>query len=148
MLIGFHSKPKFYVVNGFFTFKLSFSCIFMQFIWYFLYDNDTNESVLCDHDGKEEIPNSDETLVLIPISYHSTLIGSKSLNPTPHISRRSSVRSALGLDSKGCWFEPTVRHHFSSNNVRLFSYLLKTRPPSRKVIKLVVCIFVAVYNST
>ena len=47
---------------------------------------------------------------------------SKSLNPTPHISRRSSVGSALDLESKGCWFEPTVRHYFSSNNVRLLAY--------------------------
>ena len=47
---------------------------------------------------------------------------SKSLNPTPHISRRSSVGSALGLESKGYWFEPTVRHYFSSNNVRLLTY--------------------------
>ena len=36
---------------------------------------------------------------------------SKSLNPTPKIFRRSSVGSALGLKSKGCWFEPTVRHY-------------------------------------
>ena len=43
----------------------------------------------------------------------------KSLNPTPHISRRSLVGSGLGLKSKGCWFEPTVRHYFSSNNARL-----------------------------
>ena len=32
--------------------------------------------------------------------------------------RGSSVGSALDLESKGCWFEPTVRHYFSSNNVR------------------------------
>ena len=31
-------------------------------------------------------------------------------------------RGALGLESKGCWFEPTVRHYFSSNNVRLLAY--------------------------
>ena len=30
--------------------------------------------------------------------------------------------SALGLESKGRWFEPTVRHYFSSNNVRLLAY--------------------------
>ena len=47
---------------------------------------------------------------------------SQSLNPTPHISRRSSVGSALGLESKVCWFEPTVRHYFSSNNVRQLAY--------------------------
>ena len=29
---------------------------------------------------------------------------------------------ALDLESKGCWFEPTLRHYFSSNNVRLLSY--------------------------
>ena len=47
----------------------------------------------------------------------------KNLNPTLHISRRSSVGSALGLKSKDCWFEPTVRHHFSSSNVRLLAYV-------------------------
>ena len=46
---------------------------------------------------------------------------SKTLNPTPHFSRGSSVVSALDLESKGCWFEPTVRHYFSSNNVRLLA---------------------------
>ena len=45
----------------------------------------------------------------------------KNVNPTLHISRRSSVGSALGLKSKGCWFEPTVRNYFSSSKVRLFS---------------------------
>ena len=52
---------------------------------------------------------------------HTIALHSKSLNPTPHISRRSLVGSALGLESKGCWFEPTVRHYFSSNNVRLLA---------------------------
>ena len=47
---------------------------------------------------------------------------SKSLNPTQHISRRSSLGSALGLESKGCWLESTVRHYFLSNNVRLLAY--------------------------
>ena len=47
---------------------------------------------------------------------------SKSLNPTPHISKCSSVGSALDLESKGCWFEPTVCHYFSSNNDRLLAY--------------------------
>ena len=46
----------------------------------------------------------------------------KSLNTTSHISRRRLVGSALGLESKGCWFEPTVRHYFSSNNVRPLAY--------------------------
>ena len=48
----------------------------------------------------------------------------KNLNPTPHISRRSSVGSSsmLGSKCKGCWFEPTVCHYFSSNNVRLLAY--------------------------
>ena len=31
----------------------------------------------------------------------------------------SSVGSALGLKSKGRWFEPRVNHYFSSSNVRL-----------------------------
>ena len=47
---------------------------------------------------------------------------SKNLNPTHYISRCSSVGSALDLESKGCWFEPTVCHYFSSNNVRLLAY--------------------------
>ena len=38
------------------------------------------------------------------------------------MSRRNSVWSALGLESKGFWFELTVRHYFSSNNVRLLAY--------------------------
>ena len=29
--------------------------------------------------------------------------------------------SALDLESKSCWFEPTVRHYFSSKNVRLLA---------------------------
>ena len=38
--------------------------------------------------------------------------------PSPHISWGSSVGSALDLESKGCWFESTVRHYFSFNNIR------------------------------
>ena len=30
----------------------------------------------------------------------------RSLNPSPHIYRHISVGSALGLEPKGCWFEP------------------------------------------
>ena len=55
---------------------------------------------------------------------------SKSLNHTPHISRRSSVGSTLGLEFKCCLFELTVRHYFSSNNVCLLAYTslqVKTR---------------------
>ena len=37
---------------------------------------------------------------------------SKSLNPTLHISPPSLVGSALGLKSKGRWFEPGVNHYF------------------------------------
>ena len=44
---------------------------------------------------------------------------SKSLNRSLHISPPSSVGNALDLESIGRWFEPTVRHYFSSNNVRL-----------------------------
>ena len=44
------------------------------------------------------------------------------LNPTSHICRGSAVESALDFESKGCWFEPTERHYFSSNNVRLLAY--------------------------
>ena len=39
------------------------------------------------------------------------------LNLTLHIFRGSAVGNVLDLESKGCWFEPTVRHYFSSNNV-------------------------------
>ena len=46
----------------------------------------------------------------------------KNLNPTLHISRRSSVGSALDLESKGCWFESNVSHYFSSNNIRMLAY--------------------------
>ena len=45
----------------------------------------------------------------------------KSLNPTLHISPSSSVGSALGMKSKGRWFEPAVNHNFSSNNVSLLA---------------------------
>ena len=41
------------------------------------------------------------------------------LNLTSHIFRGSAVGSALDLESKICWVEPTVRHYFSSNNVRI-----------------------------
>ena len=46
---------------------------------------------------------------------------SKSLNPPLHISLPSSVGNALGLKSKGRWFEPDVKHYLSSNNVRLLA---------------------------
>ena len=46
---------------------------------------------------------------------------SNCLNPTSHIFRGSAVGSALDLESNGCWFEPTVRHYFSSNNARLLA---------------------------
>ena len=48
-------------------------------------------------------------------------LDSKSLNLTLHISPPSSVGSALGLKSKGRWFEPAVNHYFSSNDVRLLA---------------------------
>ena len=38
------------------------------------------------------------------------------------ISRCGSVGNAVGLESWGCWFEPTVHHYFSSNNVCLLDY--------------------------
>ena len=37
---------------------------------------------------------------------------SNCLNPISDIFRGSAVGSALDLESKGCWFEPTVRHYF------------------------------------
>ena len=43
---------------------------------------------------------------------------SKSINLTLHISPTSLVGSALGLKSKGRWFDPRVNHYFSSSNVR------------------------------
>ena len=48
-------------------------------------------------------------------------LNNKSLNPTLHISPPSSVGSALGMISKGRWFEPAVNHYFYSNNVRLLA---------------------------
>ena len=56
------------------------------------------------------------------VAIYTLALYSKSLNPTPHISRRSSVGSALGLESNSCLLEPTVCHYFSSNNVRLLAY--------------------------
>ena len=49
------------------------------------------------------------------------ILYSNCLNPTSHVARGNAVGSALDLDSKGCWFEPTVCHYFSSNNVRLLA---------------------------
>ena len=46
---------------------------------------------------------------------------SNCLNPTSNIFRGSAVGSALDFESKGCWFEPAVRHYFSSNNVSLLA---------------------------
>ena len=46
---------------------------------------------------------------------------SNCLNPTSYIFRGSAVESALDFESKGCWIEPTVRHYFSSNNIRLLA---------------------------
>ena len=40
------------------------------------------------------------------------------LNPNSHIFRGIAVESVLDFESKDCWFEPKVRHYFSSNNVR------------------------------
>ena len=34
-----------------------------------------------------------------------------------------------------CWFEPTVRHYFSSNNVRLLAYVLIVGDPQFKWLK-------------
>ena len=57
---------------------------------------------------------------------------STSLNPTLHISRRSSVGNAFGLLSKGCWSEPIVRHYFSSSNFRLLAYTsLQVKTPNQ-----------------
>ena len=41
---------------------------------------------------------------------------SKNLNPSLHISRRSSVGNAFGLQFRGCWIEPTLL---------FFNYFLK-----------------------
>ena len=54
--------------------------------------------------------------------YHIKNQINKVLYPTLHICRHGSVGKAIGLYSKGCWFAPTVRHYFSSNNVRLLAY--------------------------
>ena len=53
----------------------------------------------------------------IPI--HSVSKGQRSMSQLIFV---HTVGSALGLKSKGCWFEPTVGHYFSSNNVRLLAY--------------------------
>ena len=45
------------------------------------------------------------------------------LNPALHIIGNSSVERAEGLRSKGCYFDPTVRHYFSFNKVRLLAYM-------------------------
>ena len=56
----------------------------------------------------------------MPLKLYITLF-SKRLNPPLRISPPSSVGSALGLKSKGRWFDPAVNHYFSSNNVRLLT---------------------------
>ena len=65
--------------------------------------------LLCMHDAM--------TCNIVAILWRCTY--SNCLNPTSHIIRGSAVGSALDLESKGCWFEPTVGHYFSSKNVRL-----------------------------
>ena len=52
-----------------------------------------------------------------------------SLNPVLHISPPSSVGRALGLKSKGRWFEPRVNHYFSSNNVRFLEQVFTGEDP-------------------
>ena len=42
-------------------------------------------------------------------------------NPTLHISPPSAIGSAIGLKSKGRWFESRVNHYFSSSNFRLLA---------------------------
>ena len=56
----------------------------------------------------------------IPLKLYIILYN-KISNPTLHISPTSSVGSALGLESKGRWFEPAMNRFFSSNNVRLLA---------------------------
>ena len=60
---------------------------------------------------------SDATYNIEAIPVYNTV--QQSLNPTRHISSPRSDGSALGLKSKGRWFEPAVNHYFSSSNVRL-----------------------------
>ena len=58
---------------------------------------------------------------IVAIYSNIALYSKRFKNTTPNISRGSSVRGALDLESKGCWFEHTVRHYFSYNNVRLLA---------------------------
>ena len=62
-------------------------------------------------------------------------VHSKSLNPTLHISPPSLVGNALGLLSKGCWFEPAVNHYFSSNNVCLLAHVLTGEDPQSECLR-------------
>ena len=46
-----------------------------------------------------------------------------------HISLCSLVVKALGLYSRGCWFESTVSYYFSSNSVRLSAFVFTAEDP-------------------
>ena len=67
------------------------------------------------------LPRGSAVTCIIVASIVSLALYSNCLNPNSHIFRGSAVGSALDLEFKGCWFEPTVRHYFSSNNVRLLA---------------------------
>ena len=47
----------------------------------------------------------------------------------------SSVDRALERWSRDCWFEPTLRHYFSSNNVRSLAYVFTSGDPQLKWLK-------------
>ena len=80
-------------------------------IYYYMLSNIFYIKLLCMHDAM--------TCSIVAILQRCTY--SKCLNPTSHIFRGSAVGSALDLETKGCWFEPTMRHYFSSNNVHLLA---------------------------
>ena len=79
-------------------------------IYYYTLNNIFYIKLLCMHDAM--------TCNIVAILLRCTV---QCLNPTLHIYRGSAVGSALDFESKGCWFEPTMRHYFSSNNVHLLA---------------------------
>ena len=82
-----------------------------------------NIKLLCMHDAM--------TCNIMATCMYTIALYSKSLNPTPHISWGSSVGSALDLNSKGCWFEPTVCYYFSTMFACWHSHLYRWRPTIR-----------------
>ena len=57
---------------------------------------------------------------VVAIRYSTVQLKSHLDYLTPDVA--SLVGNAFGLYSWDCWFEPTVHHDFSSNNVHLLAY--------------------------